>query len=163
LPHSVLVIEGPSTGPANNKEGSQIQLKRRLIGELISAGASQTYPTTAFPFSHSTCKKIRRLKYYASEFFFVAHTYIKFWGFTQYNLCRMAENTSINLTVLSSMWIYDVLNSVVAAMPPSLSTGWTISPLMSLVYKALLTLVRSHHLECTRYTQHLNAHSPSSL
>ena len=53
----------------------------------------------------------------------------------------MTETTSIPWPILSALWFYDLLNAAVAALPPSSGMGWTSSPLMTAVYKGLLTVV----------------------
>jgi hypothetical protein len=53
--------------------------------------------------------------------------------------CRMSESASINWVVLCAYWLYDALQMIICAVPPSGGVGWESSPLMSTVYRGLLS------------------------
>ena len=74
--------------------------------------------------------------------------------FTPPSADRMSESIPVHWLLLVALWVYDLTNAVVAALPPSVNTGWTTSPLMGYVYNVIATVVRSSvwhgssHLEC---------------
>lgn len=52
---------------------------------------------------------------------------------------RMSESPSINWVVLCAYWLYDALQIIICAVPPSGGVGWESSPLMTRVYRGLLS------------------------
>lgn len=56
------------------------------------------------------------------------------------DLCRMSESPSINWAVLCAFWLYDALQMIVCAVPPSGDVDWASSPLMARIYRGLLAI-----------------------
>ncbi len=57
--------------------------------------------------------------------------------------CEMTESPSLHWMVLYLFWAYGLVHAVIAAMPPSIEMGWTLSVFMSYIYQGILTIVSS--------------------
>lgn len=74
----------------------------------------------------------------------------------------MSESIPVHWMLLVAVWVYDLTNAVVAALPPSVNTGWTTSPLMGYVYNVIATVVRLSVLH-EAHTRTTLANSPPPL